>query len=596
MNPAGQNKKFAFLFFLILFALTFIAHGLSLNAQFMVDDHSHLELDTVKSADKSFFDFFINNNGHHYNPLDTSLNFYIFKILPSPLYLHAFNILLFYINCVLLFFIVRNFTQNQIIAATSAILFCTHPMNAENLSHITFNTVFFSAIFLQLSILGFWRYLAHSTKTKNFLYLSLFSFLIALFFLETALLFPIYLCLLCLIRPAKEKMRILLSTLPYWALSISYFILWFFMTHSEGISLPQKIRDLKITAGVYLATTSSLLKWYLGNLVFPNDAVFIKSSALLTKNLFPEIFGLALAVLLTIFLIYFWRNTAKSFAILWFLVGFLFMVPASLVHAYQMGMVIEPNWLYFSSMGFFMFFTLILADLKKSIHPVLTFLLTASIIFFWIISSCHHHLIARTEITYLEHWLSISPGNYIPSLRLAYLYGLASSKKIPEAMVPHMDRQANLSIKKRSYSEAANLLDNLILSAPQNPNHQIWKTKKQALSIRLAKSPDEKSQLLRLFKSHQLPPKMYCEMAIELSQLDLTGLAISILDHSLKLYPNEPNSLYLKAVLLANQNRFKEAREILTLPSSIEPRFIDLLTQIQDIEGKFRAAPLKNSP
>ncbi len=585
MNLAQKNHRFTAIFSLILLTLIFICHGLSLKAQFMIDDSSHLAPNQTQAFYVNFFDFFIRIYGHHYNPLDILLNFFVFKLFPIPAYLYAFNLLLFYTNCILLFLNVKIWTQNQVLAATTAILFCIHPINAENLSHITLNTIFFCAIFLQLSMLGFWKYICSPREHKVWFYLSLTFFLLGLLFLETALLFPAYLCLLCLIKPARERLRIFFLSLPFWTLSISYFILWFYMTQ-DGSQLDQKVFHLKISPISYLATLGLLSKWYLGNMFFPNDPVFIKSSAVITENLIPWISGLTISIVIIIVLIYRWRKTLKSFAILWFLVGFIFMFPASLMHAYQMGMVIEPNWFFFSSMGFFIFFASILADLSKKIQPVLAHTLLGTIVFFWIVSSYHHHLIAKSEISYLEYWLSISRGNCMPSFRLAYLYGLPDSRKIPKKMIFDMDRQVDLSIKRREYQEAANLIDKLILSAPEDPNQKIWESKQKALSIRLAKTPDNEI-LMDQLKSNKLSLQEYLLIAVELDKIDLHEQAISILDHSLSLYPNDVNTTYLKAIILSNQNHFKEALAILSTNPSNDARFVALTKQIHELESKF---------
>ncbi len=580
-----QKNYYTFRFFaLILLALTLLCHGLSLQAEFMIDDYAYLDPQHSEFFYTNFFDFFIRFYGHHYNPLDTLLNFSLFKVFSYSLYFYAFNLFLFYGNSILLFINIKNWTQNKIIAATSAILFTTHPINAENLSHITFNTVFLCSIFLQLSMIGFWHYISCRKQRKVLFYLSLLCFLVGLLFLETALLFPIFICFLCLLKPVQERLRILYLSLPYWALSFSYFILWFFMTR-HGIYLGEKIHHLKVSLISYLATCGLLLNWYLGNLFFPNDSVFIKSIAPLTEHLLPWLGNLTVFLVIVFSLIYVWRKTLKSFALLWFLTGFIFMIPASLTHAYQMGMVIEPNWFFFSSMGFFMFFALILHDLKQHIRPLLSHTLLAAIIIFWSITSYRHHVIAKTEVSYLTYWLSISPGNFIPSLRLAHLYVIANSPNIPSELIQDMNKQATLFIKTRKYIEAANLIDKLILSEPESSHRKILEFTRIALAARIEKTFAERKAVLKPFESDKRPPNEYLLMASELDQVELRMEAIEVLNHGLKLYPNNENLIYIKAVILANQNNFNEAKTILiSNPQNI--RFANLLNEIIDLEKK----------
>lgn len=590
MPPAISKNIPTSIILLILLFLTFICHGLSLQAEFMCDDFYYLQPDHLKYYYGKFFDFFLRFPGHHYNPLDVILNFYLFKLLPSvPLYFYGFNLILFFTNSFLFFLTVRAFTKDQFIALLSAVLFVIHPVNAENLSHITFNTVFSSAIFLQLSLLGFWRYIAIPQQKKRWFYLSLLSFFLALLFLETALLFPACLCALSLLKPVRERLRVLLLSLPYWAGSISYFILWCSMTRDGGHQLNDKINHLNISLTQYFATLGLLFKWYIGNLFFPDDLVFIKSSPVIFGGQIKWILGLMAYSTVIILLILLWRKTQKSFAIIWFIIGFVFMLPASLIHAYSMGMVLEPHWFFFSSMGFFMCIALLLADIKPHINLVIYRSLIGVIIFFWAITSYRHHVIAQTEVSYLEYWLKISPGNTFPALRLGNLYGLRSYLKIPEILIPEMDRQADLFIKKKQYTEAAALIEKMIQSQPQHRTRQIWDYTLTALHTKIG-TTGENSLLLERFKSEKLTEPEYLLMATQLDKMELRDQAILILDRGLFYIPESSHLLCLKALILANADRFEEAEAVLRAKAKEMPedsQFASILKEIAALKATY---------
>ncbi len=573
---------------LILLAITLACHWVSLKAEFMCDDFYYLQPDYLQYYYGNFSDFFLRFPGHHYNPLDVILNFYLFKLLPPvPLYFYGFNLILFFTNSILFFLTIRAFTQNQSIALLSAVLFVVHPLNAENLSHITFNTVFSSAIFLQISLLGFWRYIALPQQNKRWFYLSLLSFLLGLLFLETALLFPACLCAVSLIKPVRERLRVLLLSLPYWASSISYFILWCSMTRDGGHQLSDKIQHLNISLTQYFATLGLLFKWYIGNLFFPDDLVFIKSSPVIFGGQVQWILGLMAYTAVIILLILLWRKTQKSFALLWFLAGFIFMLPASLIHAYSMGMVLEPHWFFFSSMGFFMCIALLLADIKPRMSLVIYRSLIGVIIFFWAITSYRHHVIAQTEVSYLEYWLKISPGNTFPALRLGNLYGLRSYLKIPEILIPDMDRQADLFIKKSQITEAAALIEKMIQSQPQHHNRQIWEYTLTALYAKMG-TAGENALLLERFKSEKLTEPEYLLIATQLDKMQLRDQAILILDRGLFYIPESSHLLCLKALILANANRFEEAEAVLRAKAKEMPmdsQFSSILKEIAALKA-----------
>jgi len=573
---------------LLLLAITLACHWVSLKAEFMCDDFYYLQPGHLQYYYGNFFDFFLRFPGHHYNPLDVILNFYLFKLLPPvPLYFYGFNLMLFFINSILFFLTVRAFTKNQFIALLSAVLFVVHPLNAENLSHITFNTVFASAIFLQLSLLGFWHYIALPQQNKRWIYLSLLSFLFGLLFLETALLFPACLCAVSLLKPVRERLRVLLLSLPYWASSISYFILWCSMTRDGGHQLSDKIQHLNISLTQYFATLGLLFKWYIGNLFFPDDLVFIKSSPVIFGGQVQWILGLMAYTAVIVLLILLWRKTQKSFALLWFLAGFIFMLPASLIHAYSMGMVLEPHWFFFSSMGFFMCIALLLDDIKPRMSLVIYRSLIGVIIFFWAITSYRHHVIAQTEVSYLEYWLKISPGNTFPALRLGNLYGLRSYLKIPEILIPDMDRQADLFIKKNQYGEAAALIEKMIQSQPQHHNRQIWEYTLTALYAKM-ETAGKNAPLLERFKSEKLTEPEYLLIATQLDKMQLRDQAILILDRGLFYIPGASHLLCLKALILANASRFEEAEVVLRAKSQDMPgnsQFSSILKEIAALKA-----------
>jgi hypothetical protein len=581
-SPYTNNLTvFAFLVFLVI-----ICHGLSLKADFMCDDFYYLQPEKIVGIYPKFTDFFLRTPGHHYNPLDVILNFYLFKTLLTPLLLYGVNLILFSINSFLLFINVKIITQNRSLAILTAVLFTIHPLNADNLSHITFNTVFLSAIFLQLSLLGFWHYLSSPQAKKRWFTLSLLSYLFALLFLETALLFPGYLCALCLLKPVRERLRAFLLTLPFWTLSFAYFILWFVMTRENSV-LAGKINHLNISIASYIATFGLLLKWYIGNLLFPEDPVFIKSSAVVLDNMWPIIAGVIASFTAILFMIYRWHANTKGFALLCFMIGFIFMIPASLVHAYSMGMVIEPNWFLFSSMGFFLFLALILQDIKSKINVVLYRGLISVIIIFWAITSYRQHVIAQNEVSYLEYWSTTSPGNSIPSLRLGSLYGLTNSLKIPQKLISEMDRQLDFYIKTKQYNEAAALVEKMIISSPENPKRQLWQYMQVALDWRITQPPKAAASLTD-FQSTIHTEDQYLMLAIQFDRVEIADQALAILDQGLNHIPQSVNLIYLKAALLANQNRFDESES--TINAQInevtdKSRLLELLQQIKSLKN-----------
>lgn len=579
-----KNHHSFLLFSLILLALVFLCHGLSLQAQFMIDDFSYVHIDQKPTIYKNFADFFLKADAHHYNPLDILLNITLFKTFSTPKCLYGINLVLFYGNCLLLFVLIKTLTKNQHIGMLTAILFAAHPVNAELLSHITLNSVLLSSGFLQGSMLSFWHHLTYQHHKKTYYLLSIFLFICAILFLETALLFPVYLGCLCLLTAAKDRLKTLRLTIPFWGIAIFHFILWGIMTHSEN-SWSNKIEYLNTTFPGYTATLGFLLKWYVSNLLIPKNFILIKNSAPIVTHINLWNAGLLAAIVLILFLLWQWRKTPKSFALGWFVIGFAFIIPASVVHAYSMGMVIEPHWFYFPTMGYFMLLSIILNDLQKHIKSYLYGALILTLICFWGITSYSHHVIAKTEVGYLEYWLKESPNNLLPSLMLGNLYGYYKNLPIPNELVEQMNTQSEFFIRTVQYNQAIKLLEKLTATQPTNVHHTLWKLTLAALYSKTNSLHKADDQLDNLQLS-KLPIKSYLHFAKELERLELREQTIKILDIGLHYYPNNTDLLLFKIATLANQNRFKEAIALLKTNQSQtakDARFSKLLIEIENI-------------
>ena len=201
-----------------------LCHGLSLKR--LWSDFYYVKAVTTANVDLlANLSLTKNNPGHHLNPLDPTINTFLFSIFQEPIYFYGLNLFLFYGNVLLLYLIVHFLTQSKGTALTAAALFTVHPFNAEVLCHATFSTVLLTAGFLQLSFIYFLKNFLAQKISKGWLWLSLISYVFALLYLETSLLFPAYLTALCLFyRNSLEKNS---STLPghigYWRFYISVF-------------------------------------------------------------------------------------------------------------------------------------------------------------------------------------------------------------------------------------------------------------------------------------------------------------------------------------------------------------------------------------
>lgn len=551
--------KSPLLVFITLGVLIFACHGLSLKAQFMIDDLSYVYPDQKLSVYKNLNDYFLKTEGHHYNPLDVLLNVNLFRYFPLPWELYAINLLFFWANAFLLFLFVSRISSDQNLGFLTAVLFSCHPVNAEILCHITLSTVLICTACLQMAMLKFWDQNNKLSKNQTWCISGIFLYIAALLLLEISFSFPIILILLGVFLFTGEKAKYFKSTIPFWALIAVYCAIWFIMA-SKTSAWETKIHHLNISFFVFTASLTKLLTWYLSNLLNPVDLVIIRNIQPLKEFIPAWNFALALGlVFISVFYILI-KDNLKKFALSWFLTGFLFLLPAAPIHAYSMGLVIEPNWFYFSSMGFFMFLAILARDLRKHIRLVIYSVLILTLTGTWGVLSYRHHVMAKTEIGYLEYWLKNNPQNLLAAIKLGYQYGYLKSLSVNLDLIDEMDNQVENFIIMKDFKAAQALAGKLLISDPLNPRKKEWLIRLMALNLKTHVISEAQ---LREYVSLNADKRDLLWLIKELDRLELRKTALEITAKGLELFDGDPDFIYVQAVLWANDNNFEEALNLL---------------------------------
>ena len=158
-------------------------------------------------------------------------------------------------------------------------------------------------------------------------------------------------------------------------------------------------------------------------------------------NLFLFISILGLLAALSYF-----KRSMESFALVLFFTGFFIVIPGFASRP-EVGIGFEPYWLYFSSIGFFIFVALMLLKLKSRINKWYFVLLLSMLLMFFFIQTQKLNLIARTQLSYCENWLHRSPGNKMASDALSgeYIY---NDYKIPQEFFVPISAEADRYLRK----------------------------------------------------------------------------------------------------------------------------------------------------
>jgi len=414
-------SKVAF-FLLIICAVTY-APGL--NNAFNIDASIYLSGERVDLF-QTFSDYFTVTTTRHYIPFNNLLNVNLFELLQGspPFPYRLFNFVLFYLNGLLLYFFIFLLCKNHGIAFLTATLFCLHPVNAELLNHITLNIVFVMTLFLQLSLVHYWLYLGGKRKGLNYS-ISIIAFVFAMLSQELAVLFPLYLISMLYILKKYSLKNAVKHSLPFWGVVCVFFVLWSKLAAPQA-ELGGRIADLNLTVGVFVATLFQLVVWYVRNLFVPDTIVFIYNLAPAQTHIFLWNVALLSLIALLFTLFNYWKKNLKTFALIWFLIGFIVVIPASLAHSY-MGLVIEPYWFYFSNMGFFFFVSLLINELKSPFGRKLKFGLIVLIFSYFVLMTQVYIQIGKTGMTRSLHWVKSAPTNTIALMDLAEAYTKAKN-------------------------------------------------------------------------------------------------------------------------------------------------------------------------
>ena len=155
--------------------------------------------------------------------LSFAFNYFISGL--SPHSYHLINILLHFLNAVLLYLLLEKFLKELSLCRRLGLtlIFCLHPINTEAVTYISSRSVTMCAFFI---LSGFYCYVRwrHDRRTRFFL-LSLASYILALMTKEIALILPMLIITYEFIYNKnfwKERREIFLGFLPFLLITFGY--------------------------------------------------------------------------------------------------------------------------------------------------------------------------------------------------------------------------------------------------------------------------------------------------------------------------------------------------------------------------------------
>ncbi|MBI1912670.1 MAG: tetratricopeptide repeat protein [Deltaproteobacteria bacterium] len=285
MHSSILNKR---IFIIIIAVTAFLTFLNTTYNGFVIDDHFLIEKNPLISSFGNLLDIFTsdvhafkteNPVTDYYRPLLFTV--YTFEYLLfglQPWGWHLFNVIFHVVNSILVFLIAwRIFGEagdkeksNGVFALIAGLIFAVHPISAEPVSWLAcvceLSYTLFSLLALYLFMLSSGD--AGQTSGKRFTLkaLSVFSFLLAAFSKETALVLPGVLIAYDLARGNRPGLRMLKSHSPFWVAAIVYLALRFNALHA--VAFPG---NLDHSLFYYISSAAYLYSNYIFLFLFPLD-------------------------------------------------------------------------------------------------------------------------------------------------------------------------------------------------------------------------------------------------------------------------------------------------------------------------------------
>ncbi|AUC81698.1 tetratricopeptide repeat protein [Lacinutrix sp. Bg11-31] len=172
-----------------------------------------------------------------YSPLvllSLAIDYNIWGLNPSMF--HITNLVIHIIVVVLVFLFTKLLSKNNIIAFITALLFGIHPMHVEAVSWVSARKDLLYSMFFVAGLIVYYLYVSKNQSYKKpYLYVACYLlFIMSLLSKGTAIVFPIILLLIDFFKKRNEFKKIILEKVPFFLLSIYFFIIAITMQSKEG--------------------------------------------------------------------------------------------------------------------------------------------------------------------------------------------------------------------------------------------------------------------------------------------------------------------------------------------------------------------------
>lgn len=424
-----NNYKIILLIFLIL---SFLIYGNSIKNDFTFDDHSHIESNVyIRSIDGiRHLAFQPAEKGdiirsHLYRPFAYFIKYVIFKLFGiKSSYFHIINIVLYAVNCFLIFAVLKNIFEPNL-AILSSLLFLLHPIHTEVVSSAI------SISELLASTLGFLSFyvIIKSFEKLIFIYLYPMFFLLALLSKETAIIFPLLIVIVAYLKRASSRHYTLIIALTF--IPVLIFFILRYMVIGSFIRSPNfefVFIDNPLTYFTFsqrLINSSYIMLKYISLLIMPYNLSgdYSYKSIELISNIFSVQFIISVILhisTITAAIILLKKRFSISFAILLFYIPLL---PTGNI-LFAGGALMAERFLYLSCLSLCIGIAYVFSKALPYFPKIkyLLFLLIILISFIYGFLTHQRNYIWKNDFTLFSDVLKKYPNNAKANLNIANIY------------------------------------------------------------------------------------------------------------------------------------------------------------------------------
>lgn len=406
-------------------ALCLAAYANSLLNGFLMDDYPML-IKNRHLGSPSFLQLVVPEQAQqllYFRPVTHLLNLITYSwFKENPVGYHLFNLSLFYLACLSLYELLTLTIKDRHIPLLTCVFLCTHPINGLLVNYKNAGGLTLLILAANLSLIHFLTAGEHRNKIPHYA-LGLTWLLVALLCHEIVLAFPLYLAAIVWYLK-KGTLKDILSS--FWMIGIVFIPYLFFRVNFFEVkaNLIGTISSLHISLLNFFATYVQLILWYISKLLTLKGIVLMWGTPVI-KNPAASwgLVGLGGMGFLGVLgrLAQKTKRDEISLAIAWIGIGFLPVAWACLSRP-LFGIIIEPHWLIFSSIGYFLLLAILLAKLRNFINSKLYAVLLVSIGLFYLTGTWNYNYLWGDQKRYCRYWQALSPYAYGPNFWLGYAY------------------------------------------------------------------------------------------------------------------------------------------------------------------------------